>query len=272
MRKFDTDGLSLSKRQGDIFEKSMTKFGGSSEVFVRRFMLSKIAKDFDSLSFLGVAMSDGEVFDELDRQYGESNYGKGKYGSEALYWVGYIYRYFCYTYEIDSKTAYKLIKPRELFSRYYVYHTFDPAFAIDRILEEKGIDMFSLDPNSRLLDLMWKKEIEKSSEVIESDCLNQEYEKILKIVYDNNDLFEATYKTNANHNLRIQIVEKKIKGTKANEAAFERLIAYIKEYTDDENIEIIMDNPQKSFVDMLKKYGYGDVYLIKEGTVSFVKG
>ena len=44
-------------------------------------------------------------------------------------------------YETNSKRIYKVIGLDELRKRYAVYHTMDPKAAIDRILEEKGINM-----------------------------------------------------------------------------------------------------------------------------------
>ena len=48
MKKIDHDGLLLCKIQGDIFENSLKKTKTSSEIFIRRFMFSDIAKEFDS--------------------------------------------------------------------------------------------------------------------------------------------------------------------------------------------------------------------------------
>ena len=68
------------------------------------------------------------------------SYGKEKYSEAELYWIGYIYRYWSYTYQKTSKQIYKFIKPKELRSLYYPYHSLDPAQAIERILEAKGVD------------------------------------------------------------------------------------------------------------------------------------
>ena len=56
-----------------------------------------------------------------------------------MYWIGYIYRYFAYTYEWTSSRIYKNIKPKELRGVYLPYQTLDPAQAIERILEAKGL-------------------------------------------------------------------------------------------------------------------------------------
>ena len=68
----------------------------------------------------------------------ESKYGSVKYSPNEMYWIGYIYRYFSYTYEKSSSQVYKIIKPKELRKLFFAYHTMDPSQAIERILEAKG--------------------------------------------------------------------------------------------------------------------------------------
>ena len=162
MIKLDRDGLSLCKIQGELFEKSITNVSTSSSIFIRRFMNSEIAKAFDSKDFLNDTISINGIYKELDAQFGESKYGSTKFNSEVLFWIGYIYRYFSYTYDLSSKQVYKIIKPNELNEIYYVYHTFDCANAIERILEEKGICFDEDKLNDKLLSLIRNKAYEKS--------------------------------------------------------------------------------------------------------------
>lgn len=139
MKTMDNDGLLLCKMQGEIFEKSITLENCSSSVFIRRYMNSKICMSLDELYFLNQTTSTEQVFEEISEEYGKSTYGTIVFSNEEMYWIGYIYRYLCYTYQINSKKAYKLIKPTELKNVYYPYHTLDPMQAIDRILESKEI-------------------------------------------------------------------------------------------------------------------------------------
>ena len=134
----DEPGLKLCKIQAKIFESSINKTECSSAVFVRRFMLSDIARRMDDGVFLFESCEEDEVFVEIETQYGKSNYGKEKISAEELYWIGYIYRYWCYTYQITSKQAFKIVKMKELRDLYYPYHSLDPSQAIERILEAKG--------------------------------------------------------------------------------------------------------------------------------------
>lgn len=164
MRKIDHDGLLLCKIQGAIFENSLKKTNTSSEIFIRRFMLSDIAKQFDSKAYLDGTLTKDEVFELIEEEYGKSNYGKNKYNSEVLYWIGYLYRYFSYTYELTSKQVYRYVKPKELNGLYLAYHTLDCAQAIERILEAKNISFDIDEQNKRLLQII--KETRYSKEII----------------------------------------------------------------------------------------------------------
>ena len=52
MRKMDKDGLLLCDLQGNAFELSIQLTATSSEIFMRRFMNSKVAKMMDNESIL----------------------------------------------------------------------------------------------------------------------------------------------------------------------------------------------------------------------------
>lgn len=60
---------------------------------MRRFMMSEIVMEFDSLSILDDTLTIDNVYERLEEEFGETNYGKVKYSSEVLYWIGYVYRY-----------------------------------------------------------------------------------------------------------------------------------------------------------------------------------
>ena len=139
MKKMDKDGLLLCDLQGETFEKSLSLSTTSSAIFIRRFMHSNVAKLLDNKSVLMYPMRAKDIIDEIDKEYGKSTYGSIKYSKEEMYWIGYIYRYFAYTYEIHSTRAYRIIKSKELRDLYLAYHTFSPEQAIKRILEAKNI-------------------------------------------------------------------------------------------------------------------------------------
>lgn len=139
MREFDENGLRMCKYQGALFEKSLVKTECSSPVFLRRFMYSKTAERMDREGFLFEAFSVSDAIEEVENEYGKSDYGKIKYTSEELYWMGYIYRYWAYTCGVSSKTVYRIVKPEELRKLYFPYHSLDPLQVVERIKESKGI-------------------------------------------------------------------------------------------------------------------------------------
>lgn len=141
MREFDESGLALADMQGNLFEQSAIECDCSSAVFIRRFMNSSLARRMDSASFLNEACSIESMIQEIEDQYGKSQYGRVKYSGEELYWMGYIYRYWCYVFEENSKAVCKVISARELRMLYESYHALDPKTAIERVLEAKGVNV-----------------------------------------------------------------------------------------------------------------------------------
>lgn len=139
MKKIDKDGLLLCELQAKTFEMSIDATEVSSEIFIRRFMNSQISKSIDSCEILETNMQAKDILERIEEQYGKSNYGSKRYTKNELYWIGYIYRYFSYTYEKSSVQIYKIVKPKELRALFLPYHTLDPSQAIERILEAKNL-------------------------------------------------------------------------------------------------------------------------------------
>ena len=154
MRTIDRDGKRLCDIQAELFEQSINSLDISSEVFVRRFMNSNVVKQLDDLSFLYDTKTIADIYLELDEQYGKSNYGSIKYHHNAMYWAGYLYRYFAYTYEITSKQAYKLLPLKEIISTFEPYHTLDVSEAIYRLLEAKKMTFDEDKLEERKLSIM----------------------------------------------------------------------------------------------------------------------
>ncbi len=139
MKKMDKDGLLLCELQAKTFENSIGETAVSSEIFIRRFMNSDITKMIDNGSILQTNMQSSDILDRIEEEYGVSNYGSVKYTSNEMYWIGYLYRYYSYTYELSSVQVYKTVKPKELRGLFLPYHTLSPEQAIERILEAKGL-------------------------------------------------------------------------------------------------------------------------------------
>ncbi len=143
MREINAMGLSLCSFQAKIFEKTLDYADCSSAIFIRRFMNSDLVKRIDNGGVLFEAIDFIDAINEIETQYGVSEYGKIKYSREELYWIGYIYRYWSYVTEMTSKQIYKIAKAEELRKLYFPYHSLDPMQAIERILEAKNIDISS---------------------------------------------------------------------------------------------------------------------------------
>lgn len=139
MKKINKDGVLLCELQAKTFEKTVDMTETSSEIFIRRFMNSKIAKAMDNESILQTNIQEKDILNMIEEQYGISRYGSVKYTSNEMYWIGYLYRYFCITYSLTSAQAYRIVKPKELRGLFLAYHTMDTSQAIERILEAKGL-------------------------------------------------------------------------------------------------------------------------------------
>ena len=139
MKTIDNTGLILCDLQAQAFELSQKVLSCSSEIFIRRFMHSETARFLDSGYSLNTVMTPGDMIERVEEQYGVTSYGSVKYSANELFWIGYIYRYFSYAYELSSVQAYRMVKPKELREMYPACHTMDCAQAIERILEAKDI-------------------------------------------------------------------------------------------------------------------------------------
>lgn len=176
MKSMNKQGRELCEIQAKLFEQSISKLEMSSEVFVRRYMNSKIVKELDSLAFLEDTKTIEDIFDSLDEQYGPSTYGSVKYHRDIMYWCGYLYRYFSYCYEISSKQAYKILPLKYVAGTYLSYHTLDISQAINRLLETKNLNYDEAQMNKNGVSIL--KRI-KAQEVIRLVKLSEEYKNQL---------------------------------------------------------------------------------------------
>ena len=156
MRKFDHSGLLLAEYQGKLFEKS-SELNCSSAVFIRRFIHSDLLKKLDANDPAAVSLDVNEGINDILYQFGESNYGKNKFSQSALFWIGYIYRYIAYTREESTKFIFKLFDYRQLNDLYLPYHTQDPEWCVQNLLEINNLDEDVFDKNERLKKIMREK-------------------------------------------------------------------------------------------------------------------
>ena len=78
IKKINSDGLLLCELQAKAFENSIDKMESSSEIFIRRFMKSKIAKRLDNIQA-------NDILTLVDEEYGATDYGSVKYTHNEMY-------------------------------------------------------------------------------------------------------------------------------------------------------------------------------------------
>lgn len=120
--------------QGELFKKSVSRFKCSSFYFMWRFLTSEtitfLDKDVTSYS----KFNDEYVLDLLNLENPSVNEKEGeKINQKVLYWIGFIYRFLCASYNYTSNYAFKMIKPTEMVELYNSLHTQSPEYAVDFI-------------------------------------------------------------------------------------------------------------------------------------------
>ncbi len=138
MRTLDYSESELCIIQAELFEMSVEKASYSSLVFIRRFMLSNFVGSLDNKSYLFQSNNPDYVFEVLDQEYGESEYGSQKYDSEVMYWVGYMYRTISFLYNLSSKQVYRLFPAKEIVNCYQIYNSVDIMQAAKRMMDNIG--------------------------------------------------------------------------------------------------------------------------------------
>lgn len=150
MKKMDQNSLLCAQYQARIFEGSLTRFSCSSKVFLRRFINSDYAKDvLDRNENWILSFRLEDCYLAIEEQYGQSSYGKQRYGAEELYWLGYITRCLCYMLGISTKMANDYFPFAEIISHYEAYHTQSVAWVISSLMQEKGLTEEDFDPYAR---------------------------------------------------------------------------------------------------------------------------
>jgi len=133
MNKLNTLELQLCDLQGRIFEISIDKKYNSKK-FVENFMnsetTSRFDEPFDRLQWLGELYYLEELEDECNLLKDNNQIPK-----EVMYWIGYIYRYFHFYKQINSKEIYKIANIEIMIESYLMFHTMDPKMAIDNLIE-----------------------------------------------------------------------------------------------------------------------------------------
>ena len=153
MKQFDHNGLLLAEYQGKLFEKS-NELNCSTAVYIRRFLHSDLLKKLDTNNPTSLSLDVREGNNSILEQFGDSDYGKVKYSKNALFWMGYMYRYISYTREQSTKFIMKIFNYKQMNDVYYSFHTQDPEWCIQSLLEINNLTENVFDNNIRLKQIM----------------------------------------------------------------------------------------------------------------------
>ena len=143
MRMLDGTGRYLCDLQGSLFEQSRQYCASGSAVFIRRFMYSNTARRFDACSIGAESDTVQSLIEDVNRQYGMKPYGKVMYSEGELQWIGRLYRYWAYCYELPSRKIYTEISASALRDLYSECRAMEYEEVIGRIMEQKGIRQLS---------------------------------------------------------------------------------------------------------------------------------
>ena len=128
--------MTLCDTQGQLFELAAER-GYASETFIKAYMTSAVAADMDKefhhIQWAGKAYILSRMEDELSDQLVKDG---EIYDKEALYWMGYIYRYWHFYTGENSREIYKQAPAKTMNVVYLMYHTMSPEMAIDRLKED----------------------------------------------------------------------------------------------------------------------------------------
>lgn len=149
MREFDHNGLLLAEFQGKLFEKSW-ELDCSTGVFIRRFLHSHLLETLDANNPAGLTLDAEEGIASISEQFGVTDYGKMKYSAASLFWIGYMYRYISYTRQQPTPFIMKLFGYKQMNDVYYSFHTQDPEWCIQNLLELNHLTENIFDNNYRL--------------------------------------------------------------------------------------------------------------------------
>ncbi len=127
--------LKLCDIQGRLFELSAEKKYNSA-AFIKAFMMSDTAKELDSKYNRMQWAGEEYLLEEVASVAGESLTRNGEiFSADALYWIGYIYRYWHYYNGEDSAKIYKQAPAQTMKRNYMIFHTMDPVLAIEDLKE-----------------------------------------------------------------------------------------------------------------------------------------
>ena len=129
------DGLQLKlcDIQGRLFELSGSN-DYDSVTFIKAFMTGEVAKGLDSkfnrMQWAGEEYLLAEIADNAELTKGGTVYDK-----EVLYWTGYLYRFWHFATDEDSKDIYRQAPAETMSRNWLIFHTLAPEVAIEDLKE-----------------------------------------------------------------------------------------------------------------------------------------
>ena len=124
----------LCKTQGDLFELAALR-GLDCDEFARIFMNSETARQLDMPWSHAQWAGEAYLLEELEDVSGGLPRADLVYDPEAMFWMGYLYRYWHFYTGESSAEIYQHVNAATMALIYPGYHTLDCEEAIDRLLE-----------------------------------------------------------------------------------------------------------------------------------------
>lgn len=127
--------LKLCDIQGRLFELfAETDYDAKS--LVMAFMKGDLAKYLDSTYNRMQWAGEEYILEELiDTSKDKLKLKHETFSRDALYWMGYVYRYWHYYTNEESKIIYKQAPFETMMINYFMFHTMDVEMAIDDLKE-----------------------------------------------------------------------------------------------------------------------------------------
>ena len=127
--------LKMCDIQGRLFELSADR-NLNSAAFAKAFMKSNTAKCLDSKYNSMQWMGEEYLLEEIIENARDLSAEEGQVlPRNILYWSGYLYRYWHYYMDESSAKIYKQAPVETMVRNYIIFHTMDPALAIEKLKE-----------------------------------------------------------------------------------------------------------------------------------------
>ena len=134
MENFTLEKRQLCDIQGRLFELAL-RVGLDCPSFIEVFMNSRTAAALDDVYDRLQWAVEEYILEELEEEAGGLKKAGTAYSSEAMYWIGYIYRYWHYYTSEYSCEIYKIADAKTMSECWLGFHTLDVEMAIDDLKE-----------------------------------------------------------------------------------------------------------------------------------------